>query len=85
MPGTGAGGAGGGGRGGVTGPKSMCLMLQKAKTPDLSVWSEERIIDGEGAGREDGRPSGSSHPSQQSTEFWLPVRQGKRKFKGLFL
>lgn len=55
----------------ITGPKSMCLTLLKAKTQNIRVWSKDRFIDREGTNQEDGSLISTSNPSSQSTEFRL--------------
>ena len=51
----------------VTSPKSVCLMLQKAKTQNIKLWSKERFVDQEDTNQEDRKLSGASHPSSKST------------------
>lgn len=46
---------------GITGPKSVCPWLGKAKTQNDRVWSKEKFIDQEDTSQEDGIHSGSSN------------------------
>lgn len=57
----------------------VCPMFQKAKTQNIRVSSMEMFIDREGPNRDDGRITGTSNPSKESTEFWLLLCQGEGK------
>lgn len=52
-------------------PKVHVLILWMATAENVRIWSKERLIDREGANREDGRLEGASNPSSKSTAFRL--------------
>lgn len=59
-------------------------MLQKGKTQNSRVWSEQKFIDGEVSNQEDGSP-GSCWIHLKKVEFRLLLGQGKRNTEELVL